>query len=266
MTAMARHLLAALLLWAVQAGDAWADPFRVNSGKVLDIVSIKPEATAKGRALVMVFGTKTPLTDIPGLRIEADELWEHFVVNVERAGHSRAVIRATNGGGAPVDFVYVKRGGDWRTLEKELGPGGTLTEEFIKESFEHGILAAEHMGRNATELYLARDWTITYTYPPQLGIPPITVDRVRVYEMNRQLQARMGDQRPQRQISLNKIEIAPNGKFASIQILYTGVANINGRVIQMTGHIVNSIAVQDGAVISLESHMVVREMNFSTDL
>jgi hypothetical protein len=150
---------------------ALADPFKLNSGKIVDILAVKTVKTAKGRTLKLRYSSKTPLSDTATLRKEADGLWEHFFVNAERGGHSRAEITAVgpnkDGAGTPVDFIFVKRNGDWRTLEKGLGPKGKLTEKFIRELDDRSKWISDHKNYNAILLYLAKDWTVTYIYPRQ---------------------------------------------------------------------------------------------------
>ena len=133
---------------------ASADPFKLNSGKIVDILSVAPVKTAKGRTLKMRYRSKTPLSDTATLRKEADGLWEHFFVNAERGGHSRAVISAMGPKkaphrGTPVDFIFVKRAGGWRTLEKGLGPKGKLTEKCIREFDGRTTSIDNHKNYNA---------------------------------------------------------------------------------------------------------------------
>ncbi|MEE8213200.1 MAG: hypothetical protein V3R79_01275 [Alphaproteobacteria bacterium] len=47
---------------------ALADPFKLNSGKIVDILSVAPVKTAKGRTLKMRYRSKTALSDTATLR------------------------------------------------------------------------------------------------------------------------------------------------------------------------------------------------------
>lgn len=243
-------ILAFFLLTAAGIGPAHADPFKVGSGKVLDILSIKAEKTAKGRALVMRFGTRTPLSELAALRMEADELWEHFIVNVEKGKFVRAVIRAANRpkGGKTVDFVYLKRGSDWRTLEKGLGPSGKLTSAFVKALYEQRNQADQRANRNLILLYTSRDWRITYAYPSDLGIGPIEFDR----ETFLGLVERTGAAISKRNYKMHimRIRIAPDGMSAIVETAAKGDATIRGRVVSLRGRVIDALTLRDGALFS----------------
>ena len=105
---------------------AWGDQFRLDSGKIVDIIAVKAVKSIKGPVLKLEYRSKTPITDVATLRKEADELWDNFSVNVERGGHKYAVIRALGPNKAipcePVDFIFVKLKGDWHTLEYAPDP------------------------------------------------------------------------------------------------------------------------------------------------
>ena len=220
----------------------------------------------KGRTLVMRFGTKTSLSDIPGLRKEADELWEHFVVNVDRGGYKRAVISAVAPDKAvskAVDFVYVKRAGDWRTLVTGLGPKDKLTERFLRSLAGRSRRLEFHRNYNALLLYLAKDWTITYTYPRKFGIEPFWIDRETLIEWNERLWSgrktgSRGDMSGR--LEILRINVSDNGMAAQAEIRITGHMNIRGQLVSMIGRYISNIELRQGALVSTHAHMLIEEV------
>jgi len=257
-----RLVLSLLIVTAAGIGAAAADPFRVNSGKSLDILSIQVEKTAQGRALVLRFGTRTPLSDIPGLRMEADELWEHFVVNVEKGDYRRAVIRAAAlaKGGKTVDFVYLKRGGDWRTLVKELGPGGRLTEALLRRLYDRYRTADQKRGRRITELYTAPDWTVSYSYPPESGIGTLELDRETFLGLLDRIRSQGVISGRDYAMEVTRIRVAPDGRSATVQAGIKGRVTIRGRRVAMRGRLVERLAVERGAIVSTQMRLIFEEI------
>jgi len=244
---------------------ALADPFKLNSGKIVDILSVKAVQTTKGRTLKLRYSSKTPLSDTTTLRKEADELWEHFFVNAERGGHSRAVISAVGPKkaarkGKPVDFVFVKRAGGWRTLEKGLGPTGKLTEQLIRKLYDHSKWINDHRNINAVMLYLANGWTTTYTYPRELGIEPFTLDRATFFEAYQRLKDKIASYNTSGPIELRGIHVSSSGMTAKVEFLTRRHATIRGQTVTMVGRLIDNLALRQGAVVSTQTHMVVEDI------
>ena len=240
------------LLAGPSVGLAQAAPFKVNSGKTLEILAIRPEKTRTGPALVLRYATGLPLTNLQGLRREADELWEHFSANVDATKVTRAVVRATHPKGREeaVDFVFVKRGGIWHTVEKGLD-NGKLTERFIRESHAHQKWIYKHNNTVAMVLYLGNDWTVTYDYPPELGIGRRTLDR----RMSLAMLERERDEVSERQIKddISHIRISADGKSATVSSHLSGEIEINGRIVNVSGRGQDFIVVRGGTVVSVRS-------------
>ena len=241
---------------------ALADPFKLNSGKIVDILSVAPVKTAKGRTLKLRYRSKTALSDTATLRKEADGLWEYFLVNAERGGHERVVISAMGpkkaGAGTPVDFIFVKRASGWRTLEHGLGPKGKLTEKFIRELAGRDKRLEYHRNYNADLLYLAKDWTVTYTYPRHLGIDPITIDRETLFEWNKRILDSNSNLSGQSEIL--RIKISSNGMAAQAEIRVDGQMNIRGRLMAFVGRYLSNVELRQGAIVYTQALMVVEDI------
>ncbi len=102
--------------WPQTAASA---PHKLNSGKSVEILGIGPVYFTKGDpALVLKYRTNVPLKDVATLRKEADEIWNKFVVNVERKKYKNAAITASGPKSGFIittnkthSFVYQKRNG-----------------------------------------------------------------------------------------------------------------------------------------------------------
>ncbi len=244
--------------------SALADPFKLNSGKIVDILAVETVKTAQGPALKLRYSSKTPLSDTATLRKEADGLWEHFFVNAERGGHSRAEITAVGpnkaGAGTPVDFIFVKRAGDWRTLEMGLGPKGKLTENFLRELDDRGKWISDHKNYNAILLYLAKDWTVTYIYPRHLGIEPVTLDRESLFELYRRFKDKLTSFNITGQSEILSIQISNNGLAVQTETRAKRHATIQGRPVTLVGRLIENIELRQGAVVATQAHLVVEDI------
>ncbi len=261
-----RILLAVLVLAGTGICRAEAEPFRVNSGQILDVVSIKPEKTDRGQALVMRFSTRTPMTDIHGLRKEADQLWEHLSVNAEAGNFRRAVIRATSapGAGRSVDFIYERRGPDWRTLEKGLESSSRLTEAAIRALYDRSQTIIKDRNWNVALLYTAKDLTVTYSFPGVPGAVPFTLDRQGTLAMNRENAESMENY--ERRSKVQRIDIAPDGKSARVESLEIEFLKINGRIVTGQARAISDLRLRDGAIVIWRMEMTVTGVSVGVDL
>ena len=234
---------------------ASADPFKLNSGKIVDILAVNTVKTAQGSALKLQFRSKTPLSNILMLRIEANGLWEHFLVNAERGGHKKAIISAMGpkkaGAGKPVDFIFVKRTDGWRTLAKGLGPEKKLTEPYIRTLADSNKRIEDHGNYNAVLLYLAKDWTITYTYPGSFGIEPITLDRETFFDLRERLKGTVANKNMK--IKFLNIHVSKNGMSAQTVIKVKGQATVRGRLVSLIGRYINNLELRQGAIVSTQA-------------
>ena len=249
-----------------------ADPFKLNSGKIVDILAVGKVKTAQGPALKMQFRSKTLHSDAFMLRREANELWEHFVVNVNRGGFRRAVISAMGPkkGAAtkPVDFIFVKRTSGWRTLENGLGPKDKLTESFLRKGADRSRRLKFHRNYNAMLLYMAKDWSITYTYPRRTGIEPFWIDRETLIEWNERLwkQSKTGSKLDlSGQMEIVKINILNKGMTAQAEIRVAGQMNIRGQLVSIAGRYITQIELRQRALVATHAYMMVEDIGVAVE-
>src|ERR1700730_2567917 len=115
-------ILSAALLLMSWSGALAGQPLTLGSGSSVEILAVGPLQSTQGWSGVMLkYRTLVPLNDVPALRKEADEIWDRFVVDVERGGHRTAVISANAPAkgslvatGNSYNFVFEKRDGSWR--------------------------------------------------------------------------------------------------------------------------------------------------------
>lgn len=266
MRIIGRIALAALIMVVAGLVPVRAEPFKVNSGQVLNILSIMPEKTERGRALVMRFSTRTPLSDLSHLRREADQLWEHFAVNAEAGNFRRAIIRAEASPrtGKHVDFVYVRRGPDWRTLEKGLGPGGTLTEGVIRAHYERNQDVIKHRNWNVVLLYTAKDLTIHYSFPGVPGAAPFTLDRQGMLAMSRHSVETI--EQYDRRSEVLSIKISPDGKSAHVESREIEHLMINGRLVTGEARALSELRLIGGAVVVSRGEIAITNISVGVDL
>ncbi|MDH3241796.1 MAG: hypothetical protein OEO83_14145 [Alphaproteobacteria bacterium] len=266
MRVLGRVLLAVLVLAGAAIYRAQAEPFRVNSGQVLEILSIEPEKTERGQALVMRFSTGTPLNDIHSLRKEADQLWEHLSVNAEAGNFRRAVIRATSAPDArrSVDFIYERRGPDWRTLEKGLETTGRLTETAIRALYDRSQNIIKDRNWNVALLYTAKDLSVTYSFPGVPGATPFTLDRQGTIAMSRENAEAMENY--DRRSQIQRIDIAPDGQAARVESLEIELLRVNGRVVTGQARAVSDLRLRNGAIVIWRMEMTVTDVSVGVDL
>lgn len=264
MRKLVRFILILVLLAAGHVVPAQAAPFKVNSGKTLEVLAIKPEKADTGPSLVLHYATRLALTNLQGLRREADELWEHFSANADAAKVTRAVVRATDPkrAGNAVDFVFVKRAGIWHTEEKGL-KNGKLTERLIRDAHDHQQWIHKHKNYTAILLYLGNDWTVTYTYPPEMRIGRQTFDRKRMLGLLEQMRRRVTER--QTKIEITDIRISPDGKSATVSTRLSGETEMNGQIMNMSGEGQDFVVVRDGTVVSIRSIATIEKFSVAIE-
>jgi hypothetical protein len=162
-------------------------PLTLGSGKSVEILAVGPlQSTAGWSALMLKYRTLIPLSDVPTLRKEADEIWDRFVVDVEHAGNLTAVISANEPekgfvvtSNSSYNFIFEKRDGLWRSPESSGRAQAKLDPDFVREFVNRIDALLQHNEMNALLLYMALGWTVTITNPTESASGPQTIDRMK---------------------------------------------------------------------------------------
>jgi hypothetical protein len=122
-----RWIVCLLVALGLPARHRVQDPvLRLPSGHEIRVVSIGVMYFSKDKpAWMLKYETKTSFDDVPALRQEATEIWEHYKSTVERAGRDAAILSANEP--VPDTFISKTRGynfvvqkqpdGSWKMLE-----------------------------------------------------------------------------------------------------------------------------------------------------
>jgi hypothetical protein len=168
----------------------------------------------------------------------------------------------------PVDFIFVKRASGWRTLENGLGPKEKLTESFLRTGTDRSRRLKFHRNYNTMLLYLAKGWTVTYTYPKHGGIEPFWIDRKTLIEWNERLweESKTGSQLDlSGQIEILKINILNNGMTAQAEILVNGQMSIRGQLVHLAGRYITQIELRQRVLVSTHAYMVVEDIGMAVE-
>lgn len=177
-------IVSAALLLALPASAEQL--LKLGSGTSVEILAGGPLQSAAGwSALMLKYRTQIPLTDVPTLRKEVDEVWDRFVVDAERGGYDNALISANGPETGSVittnksfNFVFQKKDRVWRTLETKDRANAKLDAAFVREFVDRVDWLLIHNEINAALLYLANDWTATVTDLTKSPPSPQTIDRM----------------------------------------------------------------------------------------
>lgn len=245
----------ALLLYAPASATAGMLP--LNSGRSVDILTVGPLVSTKGwSALALKYRTEIPLTDVPALRDETDEIWNRFVIDAEKRGYDQAIIMAAgpeSGGGIitsskQYSFIYRKIDGLWRTTEWATAADARLDANFIRTFIARLDRAYQHRNPNTMMLYFAPNWTMDV----QDGTAAQSIDLSGLVQYLRAYFAKAKDLQYRREILA--ITIDPGGATATVESRETEAFVIDGRRTETIGHVTDRLAVQDTYAVLLETH------------
>jgi hypothetical protein len=163
-----RSTLFAILLVLASAPLA-AQPLKLNSGKTVEITTVGPMFFAKGAsALGLRYETTLALDDVAAVRKEVDEIWQHFIVDVDRGKYEAAVITADGAKTGIIvktnksyGFVFKKVDGIWRTTESATTKDSKLTDAQLRAFFDRWDFLIENDNEKAIALYLDKDWHLS---------------------------------------------------------------------------------------------------------
>ncbi|HEX3972704.1 MAG TPA: hypothetical protein VHX19_15350 [Stellaceae bacterium] len=171
-----------MLLLSASDADA-GQTLALSTGNTVQIVQVGPlYSTAGWKALALKYQTTTPLSNTAELRKEADEIWNRFIIDVEKSGDDAALISASQPTTGTIttakeyNFVFQKTDGIWRTGEGTSSADLKLTDPVVREFVDRVDWACEHNQMNACLLYLANDWTLT-DHNPKANPATQVVDR-----------------------------------------------------------------------------------------
>jgi hypothetical protein len=116
------------LFWCNGCSQQPSKLYTLPSGKQIKITNVgSMHFSGGGPALVMSCETDINIDDMTALRAEANEIWDKFQLDVEKAGMKNAVIRMVHREGTGIltsssgyGFVFEKRAdGQWHCLEDD---------------------------------------------------------------------------------------------------------------------------------------------------
>jgi hypothetical protein len=215
---------------------------KLGSGKSVEILAASPlQSTAGWSALTLKYRTQIPLTDVPALRKEADEIWDRFVVDAERGGYENSVISANEPEIGSVittnkafNFVLQKKDRIWRTLESKDRANAKLDAAFVTEFIDRLDWLLTHNEINAALLYLASDWTATIIDPTKSPSSSQTIDRMTFATVAHANLAAASHHRHNRDII--GISISEAGNSARVESQETEEITINGKQVAGVEH------------------------------
>jgi hypothetical protein len=249
-----------LIALAVSLRTYSAEPLKLNSGKEIKILAVGPlQSTVGWSGLMLKYRTEVPMSDIGALRIEADEIWDHMVVDAEHGNYRTAVINAngpetgrivtTN---SSYNFGFQKRNGSWRTNE---ATGQQLDKTFVREFFQRLDAADDYGEANAMLLYLSKDWTFTLKNPSAAGGAQTQVlDGLTVANAARATFLAASSRTHTRRIL--HIEIAPDGKSGSVRSHETEHIVLKGKQNDLSCSSMDWFEFRDGSMTLTKSESV----------
>lgn len=260
---MKRVLQGALFLVLAIAGvdGAFAGQLKLNSGKSVELLEAREVEAADGKTLMLEYKTRLSLDDTATLRKEADEIWEKFVVEVERGGYKAATISArasksarSNAATDPFHTAYKKINGAWRTRLRPAGVTAPLNEATIREIVDRQVWAVVHNNYNAWQLFVAKDWQIT-------GVDLERTNRLNLDQYLakvKQTRDAVEDYRYQFEI----VDIAIDRKSGSARLegrVFQSMT-LNGKVIDVVARVSDVMIVQNGFMVWTHGQIVDREI------
>ena len=88
---------AALLLFGCSSPESREMPVKLQSGKTVGVLAVMTMHFTKGDPALMVkYTTHLPVADGPALQAEAEEVWQTFEAEAEKANLTAGVVSATS--------------------------------------------------------------------------------------------------------------------------------------------------------------------------
>ena len=237
----------------------------LGSGKRIEILEVARLQSTQGLSgLMLKYRTSVPLGELATLRKEADEIWQRFVVDVERGGYGLAIISANEPETDAVvttnksyGFVFEKRDGSWRTLESKGRAQARLDPEFMKEFMDRLDWTYEHHALNAALLYMANDWTVTVSTPNPDGPGPQVMDRAKFVAITNATFAATTAHQHHREIT--KVTISNGGAAARVESRETETATDNGRELTTSGLSIDTFELHGNVMLWTKSTTLIEK-------
>ncbi len=222
MTSMLRLTILASLFFPISWAAHADEQIKLRSGKTVDVLAIAPLVSTHGwSALELQYRTTIPLDQMAMLREEADEIWDTFVVDVDKGGYESAVISANEPAQGFIvqsnqgwNFIFEKIDGSWRTDEPRDRVKSKLDANFVKEFIARLDRLHDRSEMNALLLYMANDFAASLSDETRAGSSPQTLNRMQFVSVENSALSQMTDHHHIREI-LN-ISISNNGATAIV--------------------------------------------------
>jgi hypothetical protein len=238
---------------------------KLGSGSSVEILAVGPlQSTAGWSDLTLKYRTQIPLTDVPALRTEADEIWDRFVVDAERGGYENATVSANGAETGSVittnksfNFVFQKKDRIWRTLESKDRANAKLDAAFVTQFVDRLDWLLIHNEMNAALLYLASDWTATTTDLTKSPSNPQMIDRMTFATVTHATFAAAWHHQHHREIL--GISIGEAGDSARVESRENEEITINGRQLAGVEHSIDIFELRGDTMLWAKTTSVIEK-------
>jgi len=247
--------ITAIALSLALTANAVAGQATLGSGKTVEILSMGPMMFGDGqKALMLKYQTALPIDDVVALRKEADEVWDRFVVDVEKAGYDQAIISANEPAQGTLvthnksyNFIYEKKDGSWRTLEASGREKTKLDQMTIKDFMDRLDWLHDNNEMNSFLLYFANDWVGSLASPQG----QVTVNRAQLAQETHEALTETKNYHHRRDIV--ETNVAPDGMSAKIDSHESEDGIVDGKDSKMECISVDFIEVRGGHIVFTKS-------------
>lgn len=258
---MYRHLIAlfvGFLMLADTGAAATGQTFTLGSGKKIKILKISPLKIRNGvEFLTLRYVTPAQLNDLETLTREVNEIWGHFIVDVERGGYQGAIISAVKSGKSK-KFKIVLKDGVWHMPEP--GRPKKLTASLIRAFFERLEWLSINRELDAVLLYVPSDYTLTIVDRTVEGAP-VTLDRDQYVALERQILAATTDYKFHRKIL--DIDLLNKGTKARIKVRVTESGISDGRAFNAVTRSTVILELRDGFMLATRTKSVIEKLTLA---
>jgi hypothetical protein len=221
----------------------------LNSGDTVSISNMGPFVSPEGwGGYVLIYRTARAGAD-DGLRLEVDEIWQRFVVDVMRAGYDKALIVAkaaepnnVSQRGSTI-FLFKAEKDGWHTDEGPDRIQKGLDADFVKAFMARYDWLVEHHDGIAAALYLSGEWTATVKNTVEGDEKTASIDKDHFIAAIQVVDPSMHDYRHEREIL--DIAVDRDGKSATIKSRETETLERDGAKIKTVGNSVDILRLAD---------------------